>query len=121
MSETEQEEMNEQVDHLHEQLCQSHEELLRDCGECISELSTRDKGGKHSPTDFHLPMAEGCSVGANSLTLLSCSHVIASGLLQQPQARDQRSPRHTWNEVTPDQRVLVSLSLTALAGIILRP
>lgn len=70
---------------------QSHRELLRDCGEGVSKLSTRHKGEKHSPINFHLPMVESCPVGANSLALLSCSHVTASSLPQGP----QRSPRHT--------------------------
>lgn len=49
---------------------QSHGELLKDCGECISRFSPRDKGEKHSLIDFHLPMVERCPVDGNSLALL---------------------------------------------------
>lgn len=64
---------------------QSHGNLLRDCGKYISKFSPRDKGERHSPIDFHLPMVESCPVDGNSLALLCCSHVTASGLLQGPQ------------------------------------
>lgn len=88
----EREEMNEQVDHHCEKLWSMQWELLKECGKCISELSFRDIGEKHSPIDFSLTNGWGLPVGANSLALVSCSHVITSGLLSGTYAWGPEKP-----------------------------
>lgn len=102
MSETGREEMNEQVVHHCEQLWSIQWELLRDCGECISKLSTRDKGEKHSPIDFHPPITGG------SLWMLTPRHLRAVHMRlpvvssKGPRPGDKTGLRHTWNEVSTE-------------------
>lgn len=54
------------------------------CGMYFRTVHQRQRG-EHLPIDFHLANGWELPYGANSLTLPSCSHVTANGLLQEPQ------------------------------------
>ena len=84
VSKTEKEEINEWVDHCHEQPWSILEELLRTVGNVFQNCPPETKRGAFT---HRLSSANGWELpyGANSLTLPSCSHVTANGLLQEPQ------------------------------------